>query len=714
MEDIDLKNVQLDLDDVAVVGMNGRFPGANNLEEFWDNIKSGKESIMPLTDEQLYTAGVKEELFKNEKYVKMAGCLQGIELFDADFFGYSGKDAELMDPQHRIFLECSWHALENANIKLDNNAQRIGVFAGSGFNTYLLRYWNELRASGQSFSSLASILHHNSQDYFCTKVSYKLNLNGPSVTVQTACSTSLVAVHFAVQSLVSYESDIALAGGASVLVPNTIGYMPEPGGIFSQDGHCRAFDRKASGTVFGSGVGVVVLKRLSDAIQHKDHIYAVIKGSAVNNDGSLKVGFTAPNIDGQAAVISDALAIAEIDPVTISYIEAHGTGTALGDPIEIAALSQVFRTYTQKKQYCAIGSVKTNVGHLNAAAGITGLIKTVLCLQRDTLPPSLHFKEGNPEIDFGNSPFYVNVKCKDWKPKSKYPLRAGVSSFGIGGTNAHIILEKACEINSSETTKPYHILLLSAKTNNSLNKYISCLAQYLVNTKEDIADIAYTLQNGRYFFDIRFIVICCSKEDAIKQLLNHKNIRAINVQSSDDIYYQFLKEKGMGWVNGDEVDWGNIYFDEERKFVSLPNYCFESKYYWLHQNSNNQSNEIHAKQFNTKLYSRPKVFSTFKPPSSSIEHSLVRLWIEILKIKQVGVFDDFYSLGGDSLLATQMLSRLENMFPLEFNMEVIKNYPNISLLADYIEKGLETRLSELSEDEVDEILKKYSETNLNE
>ncbi|MCC3433252.1 MAG: polyketide synthase, partial [Microcoleus sp. PH2017_04_SCI_O_A] len=452
------KTTQSSLEGIAIVGMAGRFPGAKNVDEFWQNLRDGVESISFFSEQELESFGIDESVVRDPRYVKARAVLADIELFDASFFGLNPREAEITDPQHRFFLESAWQALENAGYNSETYEGAIGVYAGAGsFNTYFLNnlYPNrQLRESVGDFQLTIA----NEKDFLSTRVSYKLNLKGPSVTVQTACSTSLVAIGMACQSLLNYQCDMALAGGVSIGVNQKTGYFYKEGMILSPDGHCRAFDANAQGTVSGSGVGIVVLKRLEEAIADGDYIHAVIKGCAINNDGALKVGYTAPSIDGQAQAIADALAIAEIPPETVSYIEAHGTGTPLGDPIEIAALTQAFSVDTKKKGFCAIGSAKTNIGHLDTAAGVAGLIKTVQALKHQLIPPSLHFEQPNPQIDFANSPFYVNTQLSEWKA-GKSPRRAGVSSFGIGGTNAHVVLEEAPIAEASGESRPSQLLV---------------------------------------------------------------------------------------------------------------------------------------------------------------------------------------------------------------------------------------------------------------
>jgi acyl transferase domain-containing protein len=504
---------ELNGSEIAIIGMSGRLPGAKDIKAFWQNLQDGVESVSFFRDEELLSSGVDPTLLNNSNYVKANAVLSDVDLFDAEFFGFSPKEAEIIDPQHRLFLEYAWEAIENAGYDPETYEGSIGVYAGAEINAYLLN--NIYPKFG--LSDLQTLLG-NDKDYLSSRVSYKLNLKGPSVSIQTACSTSLVAVHMACQSLLNGECDISLAGGVAVRLPEKAGYVYQEDMIYSPDGHCRAFDARAQGTVFGSGVGIVVLKRLTDAIADGDYIHAIIKGSAINNDGSLKVGYTAPSRDGQAAAIAEAQVIAGIDPETVSYIEAHGTGTALGDPIEVAALTQVFRASTQKKGFCAIGSVKTNFGHLGAAAGVAGLMKTVLALKHQMIPPSLHFEQPNPKIDFANSPFYVNSKLSEWKTNGT-PRRAGVSSFGIGGTNAHVVLEEAPAKGSLEKSRPCHLLILSAKTSSALETATANLAEHLKQHPDlNLADIAYTLQVGRRTFDHRRMVVCQNLNDAVKAL----------------------------------------------------------------------------------------------------------------------------------------------------------------------------------------------------
>lgn len=501
---------------IAIIGMTGRFPGAATIEQFWQNLRAGVESITFFSDEELIEAGVDPEKLKNPDYVKARPIIEHVDQFDAAFFGYSPREAELTDPQHRLFLECAWEAFEHAGYDPLSYDGLVGVYGGTNLSTYLL-----------GLVETSDILHStdgyqiaigNDKDSLTTTVSYKLNLKGPSFAIQTFCSTSLVATHLACQSLLQGECDMALAGGASLRVPTKNGYLYQEGGMDSPTGHCYTFDARAKGSIFGDGVGIVVLKRLSDALADGDTIHAVIKGSAINNDGSLKVSYSAPSVPGQAEVVMTALRNAGVNAESIGYIEAHGTATELGDPIEMAALTKAFGSHTDKTGYCAIGSVKTNIGHLDRAAGVSGLMKTVLALQHEEIPPSLHFETPNPEIDFEHSPFYVNTKLSPWK-RNGIPRRAGVNSLGMGGTNAHIVLEEAPLQPASSPSRPWQILPLSAKTPSALETMTNNLYEYIQrDEKLNLADVAHTLQVGRSAFNQRRLIVFREREDLLHTL----------------------------------------------------------------------------------------------------------------------------------------------------------------------------------------------------
>lgn len=505
--------------EIAIVGMAGHFPDAPDVEAFWRNIRDGVESVTAFSDEMLGARGVPADLLADPSYVKAGVVLEDMDRFDAGFFGYSPRDAERLDPQHRLFLETAWQSLEHAGYA-GAAPGLTGVYAGSGASLYLLRHLLpavDWRAS--DVSSLLGLMNGNDKDSLATRVAYKLDLRGPAVSVQTACSTSLVAVHLACRGLLNYETDMALAGGVWLNLLQEGGYRYQPGAILSPDGHCRAFDAQAAGTVLGSGAGIVVLKRLADALADGDTVHAVIKGSALNNDGAAKVGYTAPSVDGQAEAILAAQAMAEVSADSIGYVETHGTGTSLGDPIEIAALTQAFRASSQRRGYCAIGSVKTNIGHLDAAAGVTGLIKAALALKHRTLPPSLNFREPNPQIDFAASPFYVNTEARPW-PASGTPRRAGVSSFGMGGTNVHVILEEAPAPSAAgRASDDLKLLPLSARSETALDAAAGRLAAHLKQHPEQaLADVAHTLRTGRERFAQRAVALARDPAEAARVL----------------------------------------------------------------------------------------------------------------------------------------------------------------------------------------------------
>ncbi|MDJ0730271.1 MAG: amino acid adenylation domain-containing protein [Crocosphaera sp.] len=611
--------------DIAIIGMSCRFPGANNLEQFWQNLRDGVESISILEDGDLQISD--RTVLNDSNYVKAGASLPDVDLFDASFFGYSAKEAEIMDPQQRIFLECAWEALQSSGYASEEVEPSTGVFAGSGMNTYLINnvHPNRNFSSQQTFLGSALDLQvrlANGKDFLPTKVSYKLGLKGPSINVQTACSTSLVAVHMACQSILNGESDMALAGGVAIGIPQNTGYLYQEDMIFSPDGHCRAFDADAQGTVFGDGVGIVVLKSLSKAIEDGDHIYAVIKGSAVNNDGGDKIGYTAPSIEGQRAVITEALNKAEVNPSTISYVEAHGTGTALGDPIEITALTQAFGGKTNNTDSCAIGSVKTNIGHLVEAAGIAGLIKTVLALKHKEIPPTLHFQKPNPNIDFAQSPFFVNTELREWE-RNGTPRRAGVSSFGMGGTNAHIVLEES-PVESAPRQKAegrsQHILTLSAKSDRALRELAENYVSYLASEPEaELADICFTANTGHQHFEHRLAVVAASKQDLQEQLAEFESLNTGIVKQPQSATIAFLfTGQGSQYVN-----MARQLYEQEPTFRATIDRCAailepelkQSLLTLLYPETKTDPNGL----LNETRYTQPALFA--------IEYALAQLWL---------------------------------------------------------------------------------------
>ncbi|HEX2268421.1 MAG TPA: MupA/Atu3671 family FMN-dependent luciferase-like monooxygenase [Pyrinomonadaceae bacterium] len=595
--------------EVAVVGLSGRFPGARTVDEFWKRLCEGAEMI------RIFSGG-------DARSVKAEAVLDDVEMFDASFFGFTPREAETLDPQHRIFLEESWAALENAGYNPESYHGRIGVFAGESLNSYFL---NNLYPNRKLLESLGAsqVVIANDRDYLTTQVSFRLQLRGPSLSIQTACSTSLVAVHIACQSLLNRECDMALAGGVSVSVPQGLGGEYHEGGIISPDGHCRAFDAKARGTVKGSGAGVVVLKRLADALDDRDTIHAVIKGSAINNDGAMKVGFTAPSIEGQASVIEEALALASVEPETIGYVEAHGTGTALGDPVEIAALTQAFRTGTEATGFCPIGSVKTNIGHLDAAAGVASLIKTVLALEHKQIPPSLNFEQPNPNIDFANSPFFVNTELRRWDTNGA-PRRAGVSSFGIGGTNAHVVLEEAPASASVELSSGSpQLLVLSARTQSALAEAGTRLSHHLDQQPQvDLADVAYTLSVGRKAFEHRVAVVCRDVADAARRLGEFDRARVLTGATQYEKRPVAFMFPGQG---AQYVGMGRALYESEPVFRAELDHCAEFLRNLLGVDlreviyADHLSPEESAARLAETRFAQPALFA--------VEYAVAKLWI---------------------------------------------------------------------------------------
>ena len=519
--------------EIAIIAMACRFPGANTPESFWHNLSHGIDSVSTLTDTQLAANGVSAAEYQRADYVRQVATIDNVENFDADIFSMSAREAALMDPQQRIFLECIWEALERACYQTDNYPEPIGLFAGSGLAHYFYRHVLA-DTDPNNLSAMYQALLLNDKDYLCTRSAYQFGLTGPAMTVQTACSSSLVAVHMACQSLLAGESDIALAGGVSIQIPHHRGFRFQEGMILSPEGQCRAFDASANGTVLGSGAGVVVLRRLEEAQAAGDTICAVIRGTAVNNDGHHKMGFTAPSVQGQTAVIREAQAVAAINADEIQYIEAHGTGTPLGDPIEIQALTRAFSETNQTHHSCLIGSVKSNIGHLDAAAGIAGLIKVVLSLQHQQIPASLHFEQPNPKIAFENTPFEVCAKQQAW-PNSHHPACAAVSAFGMGGTNAHAIVAKAPEpLARKQPNRDTQLILLSAATELALEQRTTQLAQHLQNQTPHshlLADAAFSLAIGRKALPLRRIIVTSSIDDTLKQL---NDISSLTIQRTSE------------------------------------------------------------------------------------------------------------------------------------------------------------------------------------
>ena len=515
----DVSDQYVDSSDIAVVGMAGRFPNAETPDEFWNNLRNGHESARTYTDDDLRAAGVPESLLADPHYVKAGTPIDDWTMFDADFFGLGPKDAAIMDPQHRMLLEVAWETLESAGHPPAGFDGDIGVFAGCGMSAYFI--YNVLTNPDLVNQVGTFLLRHtgNDKDFLATRISYALDLTGPSVSVQTACSTSLVAIHHAAQSLLQYECDMALAGGVTIEIPHRVGYMYKEGEPLSPDGHCRAFDHRSQGTIFGSGAGMVALRRLGDAVADRDIILGVVKGSGVNNDGSGKVSYLAPSVDGQAAAISEALAVADVDPASIQYVEAHGTGTPMGDPIEVAALNHAFGSGNGPATI-ALGSVKPNIGHLDTAAGVAGFIKLIQSIRHREIPPSINFDAPNPAVDFAGGPFHVNDRLNPWPDTGDLPARGGISSLGVGGTNAHVIVEEAPELErpSGPSSRRGRLLLLSGRNAGAVEGNTSRLREHLQSSGADLSDVAYSLATTRHGFGMRRTLVATSTSDAVDRL----------------------------------------------------------------------------------------------------------------------------------------------------------------------------------------------------
>ncbi|MEL6881370.1 MAG: type I polyketide synthase, partial [Cyanobacteria bacterium J06607_10] len=624
---------------IAIIGMDGRFPGADSVADFWQMIAKGESGIRTLSETDLLEAGISEDTFNQPNYVPAYASFSNPTEFDASFFGYSPRDAELMDPQHRVFLECAWRALEDAGYDSHQYDGKIGVYGGAALN----RYINNLQSNPAIRDTVDPVqaVVSNVMGLMPTRVSYQLDLKGPSCGIQTGCSTALVAIHTACQSLLNHECDMALAGGVTISQATPQGYLHQPGSIASPDGVCRAFDADGQGTLFGNGVGIVVLKRLQAALVDGDHIYAVIKGSAINNDGADKVNLIAPSVSGQAAVIRTAIEQASIHPSTIGYVEGHGTGTPLGDPIEVAALNRVFsepHQTTGNNHTIKLGSVKTNVGHLDAAAGAAGLIKATLALHHKTLPASLNYQQPNPQIDFQNGPFEVCQTTQLWPAitdaeANELPRRAGVSSFGMGGTNAHVILEEAPSLHTADEGRPWQLIPLSAKTPTALAAVTQNLTDYLEQQPNvSIADVAYTLQVGRRAMPYRQYCLCQSAKDAmalplfqsIAQLKKHSSSTQPIQNSARSVVFMF---PGQGTQH---VDMAKGLYDSEPVFTRVLNECAELLAYHSIDligllypnrvtNQNSTGREGNASLLTQTAYAQPALFA--------VEYALAQLWL---------------------------------------------------------------------------------------
>lgn len=675
--------------DITIVGMAGRFPKAKNIHEYWDNLKNGRECFTELSDEQILASGVDPELLNDPDYVKVSPILDDYDKFDARFFGYTPREASMMDPQQRLFLECCWEAFEDAGYNPHSYNEPVGVYGGCAINSYMVFSGVHNRFKSEFLSSVVG----NDNSFLANRVSYQLNLNGPAISVQTACSSSLVSVHLSIQSLLSGECSMALAGGVAVWVPHEAGHLYKEGSVFTKDGHCRAFDAKANGTIFGSGAGVVLLKRFDDAIRDQDYIYAVIKGSAVNNDGAQKTDYTAPSVDGQVEVVVEALANAEISADDISYIETHGTGTFIGDPIEIRALTKAYRAFTNRKNFCGIGSVKPNIGHLDAGAGAAGLIKTVLAMKHKMIPPSINFDTPNPAIEFENSPFYVNTSLKKWESKDGKPLRAGITSLGMGGTNAHIILEEAPDIEKPKIKDQWPLLITySAKNESALDDYSDKLASFIKENQDvELPNIAFTLQTGRKEFPVKRYLVAENRSDAVEKLesLSPATVKTYSNESENKEVVFLFPGQASQYVN-----MGRDLYEKNPVFRKYMDICAETLEQVMDVDirkiiyPESGQEESATQKLNNTIYTQPAIFS--------IEYSMAMFWMD-LGINPAAVLG--HSMGEFTAAC------IAGVFDLETGLKLIarrgsimqKLEPgsmlNVMLPADEVKQYLNERLS---------------------
>ncbi|WP_455810433.1 beta-ketoacyl synthase N-terminal-like domain-containing protein [Clostridium butyricum] len=650
---------------IAVVGMAGRFPDADSVENLFENCLKGIVSIKRYNDDELIEAGIKKKNIEHENYIKYGSFIKDIDKFDNTFFKMTQLEASLIDPQQRLFLKCSWEALENANYSPEKYDGRIGVFSSSSLSTYLINNIlksNYYRDKDFDYPTLIG----NDKDFLSTRVSYKLGLSGPSISLQCGCSSSLAAIHYACQSIKNNESDMAIAGGVSITVPQKMGYFYKEGGNFSKDGQVRAFDINASGMVKGNGCGVVILKALSKAIEDHDYIYAVIDSSSINNDGKNKVGYTAPSISGQTSVIKDSLYKSGIDYNKIRYIEAHGTGTRLGDPIEMKALSNSYKINNKNK--IIVGSVKSNIGHLDAAAGVTGFIKASMILNKGVIPKSVNFKSPNPQINFDKIPFRVESK-ENIKLNKSDKNYVAVSSLGIGGTNVHIILEDFRNNKSHKNYNKSYVLPLSAKTEQSLEMQKSNLLEFLKKHENlNISDVSFSLCFGRTDFKVRDYIIASDITEAIERLSRN------NIDSYDN---EKLKELADQWKEGKLILWESLFNEEDVYRIPLPTYPFDEKSLWISPSNQINQEEVYTNKANMSSLHVSQL------TKKDIINKIVDIWSTDLDM-DIKTNDDFFDIGGDSLIAIDIISDLNKVFEINLNLNILSKISTPELLGDYI------------------------------
>jgi acyl transferase domain-containing protein len=600
---------------VAILSLVTRFPNADTPTALWQVLQAGQETTRRLTDAELRAIGIVPEALQTHSYVPVCASMRGLELFDAGFFGVSNREAQLMDPQLRVFLEGAWEALEVAGYDSHQFDGRIGVFGGAHLSSYFLNHVSAHPETARALGAMR-VLQLNTTSHVPTLTSYKLDLHGPSVNVQTACSTSLTAVHYACQSLLAGECDMAIAGAVNIQCPGGHGYVFEPDSILSPDGHCRPFDDAAAGTLFTDGLGIVVLRRLEDALAARDNILAVIRGSAINNDGSSKVGYTAPSVQGQAEVIAEAQAIAGVASDAISYVEAHGTGTMVGDPIELTALSEAFGAPTDSGQHCAIGSIKGNIGHANAAAGMAGLAKVVLALLNEEIPPTINCETPTRKFDFSRSRFYLARKATPWK-RSSTPRVAGLSSFGMGGTNVHLVIEESPEpVPTKPPRRAVNLLVASARSRRSLDALLLHWAEQLQSGQDaELADLAFTSRHGRRAQRERAAVVAWDRASAVKALSNGAIRGSAPKDSARDVVFMF---PGQG---SQHAGMGRQLYDTEPAFRNAFDRCAQVM-------SSHNGADLAAWTFGMEQHAETQLTDTERaqPAVFALSYALAELW----------------------------------------------------------------------------------------
>lgn len=655
-------------EEIAIIGMSCQLPKCENPSELWTHLKEGRELISHFSHEELIESGVPKKFFSRQGFVASKGYIDHIEDFDSHLFPINGREIKYMDPQQRLLFECTWHLFEDAGLDISQDHGLVGVFIGGNSSQYFLDHLNSSEEESSQDGMLKLV--GNGSEYLATRLSYLFNFKGQSQTVQTACSSSLVAIHHAWRSLLNYECDLAVTGGVSVMLPKKNGYFYSKDGIYSPDGHCRPFDKESQGTVFSDGAGLVLLKRKSDAIRDGDRVYATIKGSFVNNDGLNKVNFFAPSSIGQAEVIAQALANSKINPETISYVEAHGTGTAIGDAIELQALNEAFSLFTEKKHFCAIGSIKSNLGHLNASAGVAALIKAVLIAKEGYVPATLHFKQLNKKHQLTESPFFIPIDGNYPLPKQDHGARVGVSSFGIGGTNAHIIIENNQEQSAEQSFSEIDAIIpISSSSLTSLKQMKTNLLEFIQKNRPNLHDIAYTLQVGRKSLQYRKVFFVNNLDDLISHLQE---------EDEQDSIIDGVDPQLASWLRG-ELDRINLYKESRPKKISLPLYPFDRKRYWVEKKGKSNIDEISDDK-----------------QKNEIDSILVIFWKKVLGEKDLGEDPDFFELGGDSLKAIELLDLVKSLFAIELTLNDFFGALSLHKMGQLIKEKVEGRLMSIS------------------